>query len=194
MRDPRIMSLKELTKECRSKMDKSVEYFDKEMRGVRTGRASTSLIEYVKIDYYGSPTDLKDIAAISVSDATQLVIKPYDPSSKSDIIKGLEAADLGLNPQAESDLIRLNIPSPSAERRQQLVNQIKKMAEESKITIRNERRDAMKHIDSMVKDKDNAFSEDDGKHHKDEVESLTKSHIASIDTKCDEKSKEIQSI
>jgi ribosome recycling factor len=68
------------------------------------------------------------------------------------------------------------------------------MAEESKITIRNERRDAMKHIDSMVKDKDNAFSEDDGKHHKDEVESLTKSHIASIDTKCDEKSKEIQSI
>lgn len=175
-------------------MDKSVEYFDKELRGVRTGRATTALIEYVKIDYYGSQTDLKDIAAISVSDATQLVVKPYDPASKNDIIKGLESADLGLNPQAESDLIRLNIPAPSSERRQQLVGQIKKMAEESRITIRNERRDAMKHIDTMVKDKSNAFSEDDGKQHKAEVESLTKSHIASIDSKCEEKSKEIQTI
>jgi ribosome recycling factor len=188
------MSLKELTKECRSKMDRSVEYFDKELRGVRTGRASTALIEYVKIDYYGSQTDLKDIAAISVSDTTQLVIKPYDPSSKNDIIKALEAAELGLNPQAESDLIRLSIPAPSAERRQQLVNQIKKMAEESRITIRNERRDAIKHIESMVKDKNNACSEDDGKHHKDEIETITKSHIATIDQKCDEKSNEIQTI
>lgn len=188
------MSLETLSKDCRAKMDKSVEYFEKELRGVRTGRATTALIEYVKIDYYGSQTDLKDIAAISVSDATQLVVKPYDPTSKNDIIKGLEAAELGLNPQAEADLVRINIPSPSAERRQQLVSQIKKMAEESRITIRNERRDAIKHIDALVKDKSNAFSEDDGKHHKDGVEVLTKKHIATIDLKCEEKSKEIQTI
>ena len=188
------MSIKEEIKTCRSKMDKSVEYFTKELHGVRTGRATTALIEYVKIDYYGNPTDLRDIAAISVSDATQLVVKPYDPTSKNDIIKGLESADLGLNPQSESDIIRLNIPAPSAERRQQLVNQIKKMAEDSKIAIRNERREALKHIDSLVKDKSNAFSEDDGKHGKEEVESLTKKRIIQLDGLCDDKSKEIQTI
>ncbi len=188
------MSIKDLTKECRSKMDKSVDYFGKELHGVRTGRASTALIEYVKIDYYGSATDLKDIAAISVSEATQLVVKPYDPASKNDIIKGLETADLGLNPQSEGDIIRINIPAPSAERRAQLVGQVKKMAEESKIAIRNERRDAIKHIDALVKDKNNAVSEDDGKHGKDEVESLTKKHVSKIDEMCETKSKEIETI
>ena len=188
------MSIKDLTKECRSKMDKSVDYFGKELHGVRTGRASTALIEYVKIDYYGSATDLKDIAAISVSEATQLVVKPYDPASKNDIIKGLETADLGLNPQSEGDIIRINIPAPSAERRTQLVGQVKKMAEESKIAIRNERRDAIKHIDALVKDKNNAVSEDDGKYGKDEVESLTKKHVSKIDEMCETKSKEIETI
>lgn len=188
------MSIKEEVKACRSKMDKSVEYFGKELHGVRTGRATTALIEYVKIEYYGNPTDLRDIAAISVSDATQLIVKPYDPSSKSDIIKGLESADLGLNPQTEGEVIRLNIPAPSAERRQQLVNQIKKMAEDSKIAIRNERREALKHIDSLVKDKSNAISEDDGKHGKVEVESLAKKHVTQLEELCEEKAKEIQTI
>ncbi len=188
------MSVKDELKSCKSKMDRSVEYFSKELHGVRTGRASTALIEYIKIDYYGNATDLRDIAAISVSDATQLVIKPYDPASKNDIIKGLEGADLGLNPQAEGDMIRLNIPAPSAERRQQLVNQVKKMAEESRITIRNERRDAIKQIDALVKDKTNAVSEDEGKAGKDEIESLTKKHIASLDEMCESKTKEIQTI
>lgn len=188
------MSIKEEVKSCKSKMDKSVEYFSKELHGVRTGRASTALIEYIKIDYYGNATDLRDIAAISVSDATQLVIKPYDPASKNDIVKGLEGADLGLNPQTEGDMIRLNIPAPSAERRQQLVNQVKKMAEESRIAIRNERREAIKHIEALVKDKSNGVSEDEGKSGKDEIESLTKKHISSLDEMCDTKTQEIQTI
>ena len=188
------MSIKEVTRECKTKMDRSVEYFGKELHGVRTGRASTALIEYIKVDYYGSMTDLKDIAAISVSEATQLVVKPYDPSSKSDIIKALESAELGLNPQAEGDIIRINIPAPSAERRAQLVNQVKKMAEESRIAIRNERRDANKHIDVLVKDKTNAVSEDDGKHGKDDVESMTKKHISKIDDMTSAKSTEVETI
>ena len=188
------MSIKSLVNECRSKMDRSVDYFSKELHGVRTGRASTALLEYIKIAYYGSQTDLKDIAAISVSEATQLVVKPYDPSSKNDIVKGIESSDLGLNPQSEGDLIRINIPAPSAERRAQLVNQVKKMAEESRVAIRNERRDANKHIDGLVKDKSNAVSEDDGKHGKDEVESLTKKHTSKIDEMCRIKSKEIETI
>jgi len=188
------MSIKEELKACKSKMDKSVEYFSKELHGVRTGRASTALIEYIKIDYYGNATDLRDIAAISVSDATQLVIKPYDPASKNDIAKGLEGADLGLNPQIEGDMIRLNIPAPSAERRQQLVNQVKKMAEDSRIAIRNERREAIKHIDTLVKDKTNGVSEDEGKSAKDEIESTTKKHVSSIDEMCEAKTQEIQTI
>ncbi len=188
------MSIKDLTKECRTKMDKSVEYYGKELHGVRTGRATTALLEYIKVEYYGSQTDLKDIAAISVSEATQLVVKPYDPASKRDIVKGIESAELGLNPQSEGDIIRINIPAPSAERRAQLVNQIKKMAEDSRIAIRNERRDSIKHIDSLVKDKSNAFSEDDGKHGKEDIESLTKKHISNIDEMCDMKSKEIETI
>jgi len=188
------MSIKEETKKCKSKMDKTVEYYNKELKGVRTGRASTALVEYVKVDYYGSQTDLKDIASISVSEATQLVVKPYDPASKSEIIRALESSDLGLNPQADSDLIRINVPAPSAERRQQLVNQVKKMAEESRITIRNERRDAIKNIDALVKDKSNGVSEDDGKHGKEDIESCTKKHISNIDTMCETKSKEIQTI
>jgi ribosome recycling factor len=188
------MSIKEETSNCRSKMDKTVDYFKKELHGVRTGRASTALIDYIKIDYYGSQTDLKDIAAISVSETTQLVVKPYDPGSRSDIIKGLESADLGLNPQSEGEIIRINIPAPSTERRQQLVNQVKKMAEESKITIRNERRDAIKHIDGLVKDKSNPVSEDDGKHGKESVESMTKKHVSTIDGLCETKTTEIQTI
>ena len=186
--------IKDETKKCRTKMDKTLDYFSKELHGVRTGRASTALIDYVKVDYYGSQTDLKDIASISVSEATQLIVKPYDPASRSDIVKGLESADLGLNPQSEGDIIRINIPAPSAERRQQLVNQVKKMAEESRVTIRNERRDAIKHIDAIVKDKTNAVSEDDGKQSKDEVESMTKKHISKIDEMCETKSSEIQTI
>ena len=188
------MSIKDELKLCRTKMDKTVEYFGKELHGVRTGRATTALIEYIKIDYYGSSTDLRDIAAISVSDATQLVIKPYDPSARGDIVKGLEGADLGLNPQPEGDLIRLNVPAPSAERRQQLVNQVKKMAEENRISLRNERREGIKRIDALVKDKTNGVSEDEGKAGKGEIENLTKKHTTSIDEMCEKKTQEIQTI
>ena len=188
------MLIKETVKDCRNKMDKTIEYYERELKGVRTGRATTALIEYVKVDYYGSSTDLRDIAAVSVSDATQLVVKPYDPGSKNDIIKALETADLGLNPQTEGDAIRISIPAPSVERRQQLATQVKKMAEESKVSIRNERRDAIKNIEAQVKDKSNDASEDDGKHGKDEIEALTKKHISRIDKLCKTKTEEIQTI
>ena len=188
------MLIKQIAKDCSNKMNKTIEYYERELKGVRTGRATTALIEYVKVDYYGSSTDLRDIAAVSVGDATQLVVKPYDPGSKNDIIKALESAELGLKPQADGDAIRISIPAPSSERRQQLAIQVKKMGEESKIAIRNERRDAMKLIDSQVKDKSNDESEDDGKQGKEDVESMTKKHTAKIDLLCKAKVEDIQSI
>jgi ribosome recycling factor len=175
-------------------MDKSVEHYEKELRGLRTGRATTALIDYLKVDYYGNATDLKSLAAISVPEPTQLLVKPFDPSIKNDIIKAIEKADLGLNPQSEGQTIRINVPAPSRERRMQLVGQVKKLAEDAKVAIRNERRDAIKHIDVAVKDKSAGISEDDAKRRKDEIEAMTKKHVETIDHLCAKKSAEIQEV
>ncbi len=173
-------------------MDKSLEYFQRELRGIRTGRATTALIDYVKIDYYGSPTELRELAAISVPEPTLLLVKPFDPTSAGTIIKALESADLGLNPQGEGNAIRINVPPPSAERRQQLVAQVKKMTEDARVTIRNERRDANKHIDKLGKDKSSHLSEDGAKDAKDDVEKLTKQHIEKVDQTSGKKVAEIE--
>ncbi len=149
-----------ILQDCRERMDKSLDYFQRELRGIRTGRASTALIDYVKVDYYGSVTELRELAAVSVPEPTMLLVKPFDPSSQSNIIKALETADLGLNPRPDGPAIRIGVPPPSAERRKQLMTQVKKMAEDARVAIRNERRDANKHLDQLVKDK--TISEDNG--------------------------------
>jgi ribosome recycling factor len=191
-----MLNADQIIKDCRAKMDKSVEHYDKELRGVRTGRATTALIDYVKVDYYGSATDLKALAGISVPEPNQLMVKPFDPSSRNEIIKAIEKADLGLNPMSDGQTIRINVPAPSAERRQQLSSQVKKMAEDTKVAIRNERRDAIKHIDSLVKDKAAAahLSEDEGKRRREEIEALTKKHIEHVDQMCAKKAAEIQEV
>ncbi len=175
-------------------MDKSVQYYQRELRGLRTGRATTALIDFVKVDYYGSPTELRELAAVSVPEPTMLLVKPFDPGVKAEIVKAIETADLGLNPIADGPSIRINVPSPSAERRQQLVNQVKKMAEDARVAVRNERRDANKHVDQLVKDKTTDVSEDAGKGAKHEVEQHTKKHIARIDEVCKKKVTEVQDV
>src|SRR6185503_8789852 len=111
--EPRVMAmnLDQIVRDCKTKMAKSVEHYEKELRGLRTGRASTALIDYVKVEYYGNPTDLKAIAAVSVPEPNQLLVKPFDPSVKSDIIKAIEKADLGLNPMSEGPAIRISVPA-----------------------------------------------------------------------------------
>jgi len=186
------MDVNSIMKQTRDRMDKSLEYFQKELRGIRTGRASTALIDYVKVDYYGTPTELRELAAVSVPEPTMLMVKPFDPTSASNIAKALEAADLGLNPQVEGNAIRINVPAPSTERRKQLVGQVRKMAEDARVAVRNERRDANKHIDQLVKDKTAGLSEDNAKDAKDEIEKLTKRHIDKVDETCNGKVKEIE--
>lgn len=188
------MTLKTILRDCREAMDRSVEYFEKELRGIRTGRATTALVDYVKVDYYGNHSDLKDIAAVSVPEPTQIVIKPFDPTSTQAIVKAIEQADLGLNPQSDSGVIRVSVPAPSRERRQQLVAQVRKIAEDSKIAIRNERRDANKHIDTLVKDKQTTVSEDQGKDAQSEVDDLTRSHTDRIDEVTNNKVKEVETV
>ncbi|MBL9148547.1 MAG: ribosome recycling factor [Phycisphaerae bacterium] len=188
------MDLDTIQLECEEKMIKSVEYLTRELRGMRTGRASTALLEYIKVDYYGSQTDLRELAGISTPEPTQLLVKPFDPSSKQTIIKAIETAGLGLNPQSEGSVIRINVPPPSLERRKQLVGQAKKMAEEQKVAIRNERRDANKHIDLLVADKKNPVSDDQAKSAKDEIDELTKKYTAKIDEVTAKKVTEIEEI
>jgi ribosome recycling factor len=188
------MEVDQILGECRQLMDRSLEYFQRELRGIRTGRATTALIDHIRVDYYGSPTELRELAAISVPEPTLLLVKPFDPTSAANIVKALETADLGLNPQSDSGTIRVNVPPPSAERRKQLMTQVRKMTEETRVAVRNERRDANKHIDQLVKDKTSHLSEDNAKDAKDEVEKLTKSHIEKVDQTCAKKVAEIEEI
>ena len=175
-------------------MDKSFEYFQRELRGIRTGRATTALIDYIKVDYYGSATELRELAAISVPEPTLLLVKPFDPTSSGDIVKALETADLGLNPHSEGNAIRVAVPPPSAERRRQLGAQVRKMAEDTRVAVRNERRDANRHIDQLAKDKTSHLSEDNAKDAKEDVEKLTKQHIEKIDETCNKKAAEIEEV
>lgn len=180
--------------ECEDRMNKSVEYFSRELRGMRTGRATTALLEYVKVDYYGSSTDLRELAAISVSEATQLVVKPFDPGSKQEIVKAIEKAGLGLNPMVEGSILRINVPAPSAERRKQLGGQVRKLAEETKVAIRNERRDANKHIDQMLHDKKAGVTEDGAKSAKEAIDKLTQDHTHKVDDMTTKKIAEVEEI
>jgi len=176
--------------ECLDRMEKSVDYLQRELRGIRTGRATTALLEYIKVEYYGSSTDLRELAAISVAEATQLVVKPFDPGAKNEIVKAIERSGLGLNPQIEGGSIRINVPPPSAERRKQLVGQVKKMAEDAKVAIRNERRDANKHLDRLASE----ISEDDLKRSKARIDDLTKSSTDQVDGLASRKTAEIEEV
>ncbi len=188
------MNVETIIRDTRGRMEKSAQHLDKELRGIRTGRASTALIDYIKVDYYGSPTELRELAAISVPEPTMLMVKPFDPSSTSGIVKALETADLGLNPRTEGGTIRIAIPPPSAERRKQLMGQVRKLTEDARVAIRNERRDANKHIDQLVKNKDAHVSEDGAKAAKDEVEKMTKKHIDHVDQVSTKKVAEIEEV
>lgn len=182
----------EILLECEERMDGTTEYLGRELRGIRTGRANTALIEYLKVDYYGSPTDLRELAAVNVAEATVLMVKPFDPGAKNEIIKAIESADLGLNPQADGNTVRISIPSPTAQRRQQLITQVKKLGEESKVAVRNERRDANKSLDQSQTDL--KLGDDEIKGAKSNVDDLTKSHTVKIDGMIGSKVTEIEDI
>src|SRR5687768_10206840 len=176
MNDPDTILL-----ETESAMEKALEYLKNELRGIRTGRATTALVDFLKVDYYGASTDLKAIAAISIPEPTQILIKPFDPGSVGDIKKAIEASGLGLNPMVEAKQIRLNVPPLSGDRRQQLVAKVKKMGEEQKIAIRNVRRDGNKHADSLSKSAAKHYPEDEIEGLKNEIQELLKKYETELD-------------
>jgi ribosome recycling factor len=180
--------------ETEDTMTKAVDHLKKEFRGMRTGRATPAIIEFVKIDYYGDMQDLKNIAAISVPEPTQLLVKPFDAGSIQAIKKGIEAAGLGLNPMPEGKQIRINLPALTGDRRKQLVGHAKKAAEETKVQLRNARRDANKHADQIKNDPKVKVSEDEIKKLHEEIQDLLKKFEKETDDLTAAKSKEIETI
>jgi len=184
------MAIDDILLEVEEKMEAAVDYFRKELRGIRTGRASAGLVDHIKVEYYGSPTDLRQMATISTPEASLIIIKPFDPGSLKDIERAIQASDLGITPNADGKVIRLSVPSLSTERRQQLSGQVKKMAEAERVSIRNARRDGNKEIDKQQKASE--LTEDNAHKAKDDVQELTKKYEEKVAEILDAKIKEIE--
>jgi len=183
------MPVKELVSEHKEKMEKSVEFLHDELKGVRTGRASTALVENIKVDYYGNPAPLKQLANLAAPEPDMIIIKAFDPGSVRDIEKAIKSSGLSLAPMVEGKLIRLNVPPLTEERREQLVNQVKQMGEQAKISIRNIRRDANKQLEKDEKDK--TISEDEMNSGKKQIDDITKKYTDKADSMIKNKSDEI---
>ncbi len=181
--------LNDLYKDVRTRMKKSVDKCDKELRGIRTGRASTALLEEIKIEYYGTPTPLKQLATLSVPEPRTVVIQPWDKSVIKEIEKAIRSSELGLNPMNDGNIIRVNFPPLTEERRRQLVKVVRKIAEEYKIAIRNIRRDGNDQVKEMEKEK--LISEDEAKKALKEIQKITDEFIKAIDELTEKKEKEI---
>lgn len=186
------MPMDEILFEAEEHMEKALEHLKHEFRGLRTGRATTALVEYIKIDYYGTPTDLRALASLTTPDASSILIKPFDPGSMKDVIHGLEAANLGINPQSDGKQIRMILPPLSQERRQQLVHKVKEVSEQTRIALRNIRRDANKQVDN--EEKEGILTEDQARKGREDVQELLKKIEGTVDTLIAAKSKEIMEV
>src|SRR6266487_1984582 len=148
------MTTEEILFETEERMEKAINVFRDELRGLRTGRATPALVDNMKVEYYGSPTPLKQLAQISTPDPQQIVIRPFDPSCLKDIEKAIRSSDLGMSPNNDGKMIRLTVPPMSGEQRQKMATRIKKSAEDAKVACRNIRRDGNKHFDHAEKEKE----------------------------------------
>ncbi|WP_208592547.1 ribosome recycling factor [Gracilibacillus suaedae] len=182
----------QLMKETREKMDQAVKAYSKNLATVRAGRANPALLDSVQVEYYGALTPLNQLASISVPEARLLVITPFDKSTVSDIEKAIQKADLGLSPSNDGNVVRISIPPLTEERRKDLVKVVGKYAEESKVQIRNIRRDTN---DQLKKDEKNGdLTEDELRGFQDDVQSITDTHIQKIDELTKEKEQEIMEV
>ncbi len=183
------MPTKEIVSQTEEKMKKALDALHDDLKSVRTGRASTALVENIKADFYGSPTPLKQMATLATPQFAMIVIKPFDPSSVKDIEKAIKSSDLSIAPIIDGKIIRLNIPPLSEERRKQLVQQAKHTAEQAKVSLRNIRRDAIKQLEQQQKEK--IITEDDLEHGKKLVDDKTKAFSDKVDKVVKQKADEI---
>src|SRR5437764_13739089 len=182
------MNTQQILKDAEERMEKALGKLRDDLKGLRTGRASPAMLDSLRVEYYGTPTPIKQIANVSCPDAASIVIKPYQAADLKDIEKAIRGSDLGLAPNNDGKVIRLSIPAMSGDQRKKIVQQIKKQAEAAKVSCRNIRRDGNKHFDDAEKAK--TMTEDDRDKGKTKVQDLLKSYEGKIDDLADKKSKE----
>ena len=186
------MAVDDVLLDAEERMDGAVGVFKDNLRGIRTGTANAGLVENVRVEYYGSPTPLKQLAQIAVPDPSMIVIKPYDPSSAGEIEKAIQASNLGINPQNDGKVVRLSIPPLSEERRLQLAARVRTLAEEARVAIRNVRRDANKQLDR--EEKESTITEDECHRGRDEVQKLTGQYKDQVTEVLDRKTEDIMRV
>ena len=182
----------ETVKNCRENMDKRVKAFEKDLTKLRTGRASINLLDGVKVDYYGAPTPLNQVATLTTPDARTITVAPYEKKLISDIERAIMIADLGVQPTNDGNVVRVPIPALTEERRKDIVKNLKKMAEEAKVSIRNIRRDANETVKKSAKAKE--ISEDESKKLQGDIQKETDDFVKMIDERCGKKETEIMTV
>ena len=183
--------MQNLLKELETRMSGAVDSLSRELASVRTGRASTALLDGIRVDYYGTPTPLNQTASVSTPDARTITIQPWEPAQLKEIEKAIVKSDLGLTPANDGKVIRLTIPTPTEERRKQLVKSVHKMAEDARVGIRSVRREANDKLKQMAKDK--KVSEDDERRGHDQIQKTTDRFVGKVDEVLKKKEQEILS-
>jgi ribosome recycling factor len=186
------VNIADLKKTTEQKMGKSIESFKNDLAKVRTGRAHTGLLDHVKVDYYGTPTPINQVAKVTLLDSRTIAVTPFEKKLISTIEKSIRESDLGLNPTTSGDTIRLPMPALTEERRRELTKVVKHEAENAKVAVRNLRRDAIQHLKDALKKHE--VSENDERRAQDDVQKLTDRHIGDIDRLLQEKEKELMAI
>ncbi|MBL8865720.1 MAG: ribosome recycling factor [Gemmataceae bacterium] len=179
----------QILKDAEARMEKALDVLRNDLKGLRTGRATPAMLDSLRVDYYGSPTPVKEVANISCPDPTSIVIKPFTAETLKDIEKSIRASNLGLAPNNDGKVIRLTMPPMSGDQRKKIVAEIKKKAEDAKVACRNIRRDGNKHFDDAEKAK--TMTEDERDKGKAKMQDLLKAYEGKIDEAADKKSKEV---
>ena len=181
-----------LIKSTDEKMNKSVSHLETEFTEIRAGRANPAVLDTIRVDYYGSPTPVNQVAAVSITEARTLTIQPWDASLLRAIEKAIQTSDIGINPQNDGKVIRMIFPPLTEDRRKEIVKDIAKMGEDAKVAVRSIRREAMEKLKAMKKSGD--ITEDDQKHGEKKIQDITDKHIKSIDGLTEKKQKQIMEI
>jgi ribosome recycling factor len=184
--------VREVEGHAKTRMEKVLTDFQHEMGGIRTGRATISIFDNIRVDYYGTPTPLNQVANLHVPEPTLITIQPWDVSQIAAIEKAIRTSDLGLNPANDGKIIRVPIPALTEERRKEIVKRLHHIAEDHRVALRNIRRDANEHLKKLLKDK--AISEDEERRALEDVQKMTDAHIQKIDAASKGKEKEIMEI
>lgn len=179
-------------KNLNEKIEKTIVHYKEELKGIRTGRATISMFDNIKVDYYGTPTPLAGVATLSIPEPRMVTVTPWEPSLIKEIEKAIQSSQMGFNPSNDGKIVRIPFPQLTEDRRKDLVKIIKKISEETKVAVRNERRDANEQMKKLEKDK--AIGEDDSKKMLDDIQKITDNSIKNIDEITVAKEKEVMEI